>query len=60
MHKIRNIEKKFCLLSVFIGLILPLTNQTEVSLWTFGLVSGLGFAGWLLLPDKNNEEKGED
>lgn len=57
MDKIKNIEKKFYLLIGFVGLILPLI--THISLWSFGFISGLGFAGWMLLPDKNKEDKGE-
>ena len=57
MDKIKNVEKKFCLLIGFTGLILPLI--THISLWSFGFISGLGFAGWMLLPDKNKETKGE-
>lgn len=57
MDKIKNIEKKFCLLIGFVGLILPLI--THISLWSFGFISGLGFAGWMLLPDKSKENKGE-
>ena len=57
MDKIKNVEKKFCLLIGFIGLILPLI--THISLWSFGFISGLGFAGWMLLPDKSKEDKGE-
>lgn len=58
MDKIKNIEKKFCLLIGFVGLILPLI--THISLWSFGFISGLGFAGWMLLPDKNKKDKGEE
>lgn len=54
MDKIKNIEKKFCLLIGFTGLILSLI--THISLWSFGFISGLGFTGWMLLPDKKGEK----
>ena len=57
MDKIKNIEKKFYLLIGFAGLILPVI--THISLWSFGFISGLWFAGCMLLPDKSKKDKGE-
>ena len=50
MDKIKNIKKNFCLFVGVLGLILPLI--THISLWSFGFISGLGLAGWMLLPNK--------
>lgn len=50
MDKIKNIEKKFCLMVGLFGLTLPLISH--YSCWSFGFMSGLGIAGWMLLPDK--------
>lgn len=55
MDKIKNIKKKFCLLMGFTFLMLPLI--TPCSYFSFGFVSGLGFAGWMLLPDEEDKKK---
>lgn len=55
MGRIKNIEKKFCLMIGLTGVVLPII--THISLWSFGFIAGLGFAGWMLLPDKSNDKK---
>ena len=57
MDKIKNIEKKFCLLIGLVGLVLPV--MFHISLWSFGFMSGLGLAGWMLLPDKKESDSNE-
>lgn len=57
MDKIRNIEKKFCLFISLVGLVLPV--MFHISLWSFGFMSGLGLAGWMLLPDKKDSDRNE-
>lgn len=50
----KSIKKTFCLICGLFGLILPLI--THISLWSFGFISGLGLAGWMLLSDDDKEE----
>ena len=57
MDKIKNIEKKFCLFVGLVGLVLPV--MFHISLWSFGFMSGLGLAGWMLLPDKKESDSNE-
>ena len=57
MCKIKNIEKKFCLFISLVGIVLPV--MFHISLWSFGFMSGLGLAGWLLLPDKKESDSNE-
>ena len=54
MGRIKNIKKKFCLFVGLVGLVLPV--MFHISLWSFGFMSGLGLAGWMLLPDEKEEE----
>lgn len=53
MSEIKNLKKSFCLVIGIIGLVLPVI--THLSLWSFGFMAGLGFAGWMLLPDKKED-----
>ena len=51
--KIYKIKKKFCLIVGILFLILSLITHT--SCFTFGFISGIGLAGWKLLPDKEGD-----
>ncbi len=53
LNSIKNIDKKFCLLVGVVFLILSLV--THISCFTFGFMSGIGVAGWMCLPDKENK-----
>jgi capsule polysaccharide export protein KpsC/LpsZ len=53
LSSIKNIDKKFCLLVGMIFLILSLV--THISCFSFGFMSGIGVAGWMCLPDKENK-----
>jgi len=55
MSEIKSIKKCFCLVIGIIGVVLPVI--THISLWSFGLMAGLGLAGWMLLPDKKENEE---
>lgn len=48
----KNIEKKFCLFIGMFFLFIPIIIPTHELDFNFGFVSGLGFAGWMALPDK--------
>lgn len=53
MNKIKNIEKKFCLLVGFVFLFLPICYAfCDTFSFQCGFTSGLGFAGAMLLPNK--------
>lgn len=52
MDKVKNFEKKACLIIGLFGLILPLL--THYSCWSFGFICGIGLAGWKLLPERIN------
>ena len=53
MDKVKNIERKFCLIIGVTFLILSLV--THISCFTFGFMSGICLAGWMLLPYKERE-----
>lgn len=57
MDWIDNIPRYSCL---FIGLaFLLLSVITHISCFSFGFMSGIGFAGWMLLTNKNEEDEDE-
>lgn len=57
MNKIKNIEKKFCLIIGLFGLMLPII--ANISCWSFGFIGGMGIAGWLLYPSNEDNEDEE-
>lgn len=52
LDKIKNIEKKYSLLVFLFFTFIPMAVGLDYDCWQFGFASGLGLAGYLLLPDK--------
>lgn len=48
-------KKEICLVMAVIGFILPIV--THLSLWSFGFLAGLGYAGWMCLSDDDKKNK---